>query len=154
MPFEFGHFATTVTGYLDEIQKQAERSGRVLDFNDLRSQLDTLKQNSGKYDSLLNLAMQKADLNSQKLTALNETLLRTERALTRPQGLPNREWYKHQIYAPGFYTGYGVKTLPGIREAVDSKDWSLAQKQASVVEQCLEQMNQMVSRAIQELAGS
>ena len=92
-------------------------------------------------------------LDTALVNALNETLTRTERALTRPEGLPARPWYKHQIYAPGFYTGYAVKTLPGIREAVDSKDWSLAEKQTQVVEQCLTQMNQMVNQAIDQLAG-
>jgi N-acetylated-alpha-linked acidic dipeptidase len=79
--------------------------------------------------------------------------MQTDRSLTRPQGLPNRWWYKNQIYAPGYYTGYGVKTLPGIREAVDSKNWALAQQQVGVVEQCLTQMNQIVDEAISNAAG-
>ena len=67
--------------------------------------------------------------------------------------MPNRSWYKHQIYAPGFYTGYGVKTLPAVREAVDSKDWASAQKETEVVEQCLTEMNQVVTDAINGLSG-
>ena len=47
--------------------------------------------------------------------------LGTERAFTRPQGLPRRPWYRHQIYAPGWYTGYGVKTIPAVREAIEQK---------------------------------
>jgi N-acetylated-alpha-linked acidic dipeptidase len=47
-------------------------------------------------------------------------------------GLPRREWYKHSIYAPGFYTGYGVKTLPGIREAIEQRNWNEAQQQIAV----------------------
>ncbi|MCP4976372.1 MAG: folate hydrolase, partial [Maribacter sp.] len=52
-----------------------------------------------------------------------------EHLLTSKEGLPRRSWYKHQIYAPGFYTGYGVKTLPGVREAIEQKDWKEAQEQ-------------------------
>jgi len=48
-------------------------------------------------------------------------------------GLPRRPWYRHTIYAPGFYTGYGVKTLPGIREAIEQRNWTEAQQQISVV---------------------
>ncbi|MCZ6508095.1 MAG: M28 family metallopeptidase, partial [Acidobacteria bacterium] len=57
---------------------------------------------------------------------LDELLFRTERALTRPEGLPVRPWYVHYIDAPGFYTGYGVKTLPAVREAIEQREWTLA----------------------------
>jgi N-acetylated-alpha-linked acidic dipeptidase len=153
LPFEFGHFAGTVSSYLEEIEKEAKRKGQTLDFTALAKQIETLKDNGDKYDALLTVAMLKGSLDAARANVVNEALIKTERALTRPEGLPNREWYKHQIYAPGFYTGYGVKTVPGVREAVDSKDWPLAQKEAGVVEQCLEQMNQVVSEAINGLAG-
>lgn len=153
LPFEFGHFAHTVNGYLDEIEKQAEKSGRKLDFTQLRAQLKQLSDSGAKYDALLKSVLQKDQLANDRVNSVNTALMRTERVLTRPEGLPNRDWYKHQIYAPGFYTGYGVKTLPGIREAVDSKDWALAQKEAGVVEQCLAQMNQVVNDAYAALGS-
>ena len=153
LPFEFGHFATTVNGYLEEIQKEAKGKGQALDFSGLTKQLDALKQSSAKYDALLAAAMQKGTVDAAHANALNAALLKTERVLTRQEGLPNREWYKHQIYAPGFYTGYGVKTVPGVREAVDSQDWALAKRETTVVEQCLSQMNQYVNLAISELGG-
>ena len=59
--------------------------------------------------------------------------MKTERALTRKEGLPRRPWYVHQIYAPGFYTGYGVKTLPGVREALEQRNWKEAEEQIGVV---------------------
>jgi N-acetylated-alpha-linked acidic dipeptidase len=153
LPFEFGHFAKTVTGYVDEIEKQAEKSGTKLDFAGLRAQLKQLAEVGAKYDATLNTVSQKSELPADRVSALNAALLRTERVLTRPGGLPNRDWYKHQIYAPGFYTGYGVKTLPGIREAVDSKDWALAQKETGIVEQCLAQLNEVVNQAYAALSG-
>jgi N-acetylated-alpha-linked acidic dipeptidase len=73
--------------------------------------------------------------------------------LIRPEGLPNRPWYKHQIYAPGFYTGYGVKTLPGIREAVDAKQWGLAEQQAKKVTESISTLNSLVSKAADECRG-
>jgi N-acetylated-alpha-linked acidic dipeptidase len=48
-------------------------------------------------------------------------------------GLPRRPWYKHSLYAPGFYTGYGVKTIPGVREAIEQKDWSETRTQIGEV---------------------
>jgi N-acetylated-alpha-linked acidic dipeptidase len=50
-------------------------------------------------------------------------LLHAERALTRPEGLPGRPWFRHFVYAPGLYTGYGVKTLPVVREAIEQRQW-------------------------------
>ena len=68
-----------------------------------------------------------------QMNRLNELLYRAERSLIDADGLPRRPWYKHQIYAPGFYTGYGVKTLPGIREAIEQKAWKEAQQGIAVV---------------------
>jgi N-acetylated-alpha-linked acidic dipeptidase len=59
-------------------------------------------------------------------TGLNAKLMQTGEALTDPQGLPSRPWYENLIYAPGFYTGYEVKTLPGVREAIEQKQWTTA----------------------------
>ncbi len=153
LPFEFDHFTHTVSGYVDDIDKQAKKSGHNMDFAGLRRQLAQLKQNGGKYNALLQKAMSKDNLDSAQLAALNESLIHTERALTRPEGLPNRTWYKHQIYAPGFYTGYGVKTIPGVREAVDARNWALAQKETGIVDGCLAQMNQVLNQAITEVSG-
>ena len=64
--------------------------------------------------------------------SLDEILFKTERVLTRTEGLPRRDWFRHQIYAPGFYTGYGVKTVPGVREAIEQKEWSEANRQIEI----------------------
>ncbi len=153
LPFEFVRFANTVDGYLEDIQNEAKKSGGSLDLTALRQQAGALKEAGEHYNSLLEEATRKPTLDSAKINALNQALLRSERVLTRPEGLPNREWYKHQIYAPGFYTGYGVKTIPGVREAVDSKDWPLAQKEAVIVGQCLADMNEVVNEAVNDLSG-
>ena len=74
-----------------------------------------------------------------------------EQALTHETGLPRRGWFKHQIYAPGFYTGYGVKTLPSVREAIEQKNWKEAQEQIEVLsgtfkkfKKHIEEMNNML----------
>jgi N-acetylated-alpha-linked acidic dipeptidase len=153
LPFEFGRFGATVSGYLDEIDKQASRSGQRLDLSAPRRQLDILRVSSDKYEALLDAAMSKSSLDPARAQEVNRDLIKTERSLTDPDGLPNRPWYKNEIYAPGFYTGYGVKTIPGVREAVDSKDWPLAQKQSAVLEQCLSRLNDVLDAAITAIAG-
>ena len=153
LPLEFGHFVTTVTGYVGEIEQEAAKSGRNLRFDNIRRQLQALEKSSGQYEAALNQALAKSTLDRGKIADLNRTLMQTERVLTRPEGLPNRPWYKHQIYAPGLYTGYGVKTLPGIREAVDAKNWGLAMEESLKISDCLEAMNKQVRQATADLAG-
>jgi N-acetylated-alpha-linked acidic dipeptidase len=53
--------------------------------------------------------------------------------LTRDAGLPGRPWFQHQVYAPGLYTGYGVKTFPGVREAIELRKWNEANEQIVVL---------------------
>ena len=153
LPFEFVRFANTVEGYLDEIEKESQKAGQPIDLAVLHQQVSALKQSGERYDALLETAMKRNALDKERTNTLNQALMRTERVLTRPEGLPNRAWYKHQIYAPGFYTGYGVKTIPGLREAVESKNAALAQKEVLIVERCLAEMNQVVNEAVTELSG-
>jgi len=85
---------------------------------------------------------------------LGAALIATERALIRPDGLPRRSWYRHQIYAPGFYTGYGVKTLPGIREAIEERAWDEAAAQIERVAGTLESLAEVLDEAVELLKPS
>jgi N-acetylated-alpha-linked acidic dipeptidase len=78
--------------------------------------------------------------------ARNAALIGLERKLTRSEGLPGRPWFTHQVYAPGFYTGYGVKTLPAVREALEQRDWAQAARQIEVVAQTLDAFSAEVER--------
>ncbi len=64
--------------------------------------------------------------------AINAAMGRMEQALTDPDGLPTRGWFRHMIYAPGMLTGYGVKTVPGVREAIEARRWDEANRYAAV----------------------
>ena len=81
------------------------------------------------------------------LREVNARLIAIERAMTLNEGLPNRDWFKHQIYAPGFYTGYGVKTLPAVRESIEQKDWKLAEEQIERVGKVLENAGEAIQGA-------
>jgi N-acetylated-alpha-linked acidic dipeptidase len=74
-------------------------------------------------------------------------LMRMERFLTREEGLPKRPWYKHLVYAPGLYTGYGVKTLPGVREAIEQRDWNSVNDEVEIVAKTLERYADQLDRA-------
>jgi N-acetylated-alpha-linked acidic dipeptidase len=74
-------------------------------------------------------------------------LYRTERAFRHEAGLPWREWFKHLIYAPGFYTGYGVKTLPGIREGIEEAHWDEARSFVPIVAKAIGALTSDVNRA-------
>jgi N-acetylated-alpha-linked acidic dipeptidase len=73
--------------------------------------------------------------------------MQSERLLTNSEGLPHRPWFEHLIYAPGFYTGYGVKTIPGVREAIEQKDWKEADAQILRVSAALERETDLLRKA-------
>jgi N-acetylated-alpha-linked acidic dipeptidase len=86
-----------------------------------------------------------ADAARERLNAVLATL---EQTLMDSHGLPGREWYQHMLYAPGFHTGYGVKTLPGIREAIEERRWDEANRYMGVVARALNAYSAALDRAI------
>ena len=78
---------------------------------------------------------------------LDRIFIQCDRALLRPEGLPRRPWYQHQIYAPGFYTGYDAKTIPGVREAIEERRWDDANTQIPIVAATLEAMAHQIDLA-------
>jgi N-acetylated-alpha-linked acidic dipeptidase len=82
---------------------------------------------------------------------VNLDIIRSERVLTDSAGLPNRPWFQHLLYAPGFYTGYGVKTIPGVREAIEQKQWTEANAQIARVSAALEKEADLLRQAAQRL---
>ena len=100
-----------------------------LDFSPLQNALSALKKST---DQLADTWKKAAAAGTTQHDALNKALYQAEQQLLSPGGLPRREWYRHTLYAPGFYTGYGVKTLPGIREGIEQRNWKEAQEQIAV----------------------
>ena len=98
-----------------------------VDFSFLLNALATLEKSTQKLEQL------KSGADANKLAAINAKIYSAEQSLLLPAGLPRRPWYKHSLYAPGFYTGYGVKTVPGVREAIEQKNWLETQQQIIAV---------------------
>lgn len=120
----------------------------ALNFAPLESSLARLKESARSFDAaMVEAAGAGHALPIQAQKSLDEALMQTERAMTREQGLPRRPWFKHQIYAPGFYTGYGVKTLPGVREAIEQRNWKEAGEQVSIVAETINNLSAGIDRA-------
>ncbi len=143
MPFEFGRLASTINRYLDEIDKlPGQKKANVAA---VKAELETLQKNAKAFDAAYAGASNKLyEADAAKVADLNALLYKTERALTLDPGLPGRPWFRHRIYAPGMYTGYAVKTLPGIREAVEAGDIAQANDQAAQVAKVLKALNAQI----------
>jgi N-acetylated-alpha-linked acidic dipeptidase len=177
LPFEFTNFADTVGQYVNEVVKLTDTmreetramNGLItdgtllavqdptekfvlpktkeavppLDFKPLQDALKELKESAEDYAD----AMKDKRISGATQKNLDEILFKAERALTNSNGLPRRDWFKHQIYAPGFYTGYGVKTLPAVREAIEQRNWKEAAEQIKIVAKIIENFANEIDKA-------
>ncbi len=178
LPFEFDHFNKTVAMYAAEVMELPEQMRKkgeqinmmlkqkyydlaadpkkpnykplaaeevpYLNFSPLQNSLAELKEKSATLEGLL----KSSSLSAAKKSKVNELLFTSERMLIEDSGLPRRPWFKHHIYAPGFYTGYGVKTLPGVREAIEQKDWEEAQQEIITLADVLNKFNGHLDKII------
>lgn len=123
-----------------------------LNWAPLENALAKLDKSAERYSKAIHAFAGKiGGAGEDKLAALNAHLLQMERRLTSADGLPRRSWFKHLIYAPGFYTGYGVKTLPGVREGIETKRYEEAEREIRRAAQALESYAAGVERAAEEL---
>ena len=124
------------------------------DFAPLQNGSDALTAAAGAYQRAFDAAFAEgaSPLDAERLRALNALLRGFERTLTSDAGLPGRPWYRHLVYAPGAYTGYGVKTLPAVREALEQKRWDDVNPASEAAGKVLEQAAAQVRAAAQALA--
>ena len=125
-----------------------------LNFAPMENAVDTLNRSAAEYRNAVEQINAKgsATPSAASLAEVNKLLIESERRLTNAEGLPNRSWFKHQLYAPGFYTGYEVKTVPAVREAIELKHWKQADEAIVVVARVLESEAALISSAAQKLA--
>lgn len=182
LPFRFDSFSRTVSAYAMEVQKLADdlrmrtatHNERVrsrayelaadprrtyvapkaqdpvphLNFAPLLNAAGRLKESSGAFSKL-----SLANLTPAAARELDEIMIQSERKLLTDAGLPRRPWYRHQIYAPGYYTGYGVKTLPGVREAIEERNWTEAEQQMKILAGVLDAFASQVDKAAAVVKG-
>ena len=181
IPYQFADEADTVHNYVAEVKKLADtmrtqikdRNSDIADgaytaaadprkvsvppavepvpqyfnFAPLDQASDDLTAAASDYDKAFTVQAAGTD------ASVNMELLQTERALTDPAGLPNRPWFENMVYAPGFYTGYGVKTLPAVREAIEQKEWTIVDPQIVRTAAALEREVEVLKTATKMLSG-
>ena len=179
LPFQFTDFADTIHTYVAEVKKLAtdqrgaikERNSQIeegvyqaladprkkmippskepvppfLNFAPLDNASDDLARAAEAYEKAFSA------VGEARATAVNAKLIQSERLLTNTTGLPKRPWFQNLIYAPGFYTGYGVKTLPGVREAIEQKRWEEADTQIVRVSKALQSEADLLDEAAKQL---
>ena len=177
LPFDFTNFADTIAQYVGEVTRLADTmrdetrtnnhlitSGMMkavedptktfvvpavkddvpyLNFAPVQNALAKLNKSAARFKK----ASAGKSLSKDQQVRLDEILFKSERSLTDSNGLPRRDWFRHQIYAPGFYTGYGVKTLPGIREAIEQRNWKEAAREIEIVANTIDQFAEQIDRA-------
>ena len=135
LPHDFDALSSSVTRWVEEIRKELPKTNSRVDLRPISTQLMRLSTAAKAYDEELAAWTKRGTpTDSGKL---DQALRRAERALLNADGLPRREWYRSQIYAPGMLTGYSAKTLPGVREAVEAKQWDEANQQARKLAEAL-----------------
>jgi N-acetylated-alpha-linked acidic dipeptidase len=124
-----------------------------LNFAPMQNAADALARSAQHYHHALlsKQAVLHQDQAAAALRTLNQQLIESERRLTNPDGLPRRPWYKHLLYAPGVYTGYEAKTVPGVREGIEQKRYAEAEQEILRVAKALQDESSLIDSTAQQL---
>jgi len=144
LSFDYTDYANQIRDYFSEVVRIAGRRNLATAFDE-RS-MNVAVDEFGREAARVERARQSAikDGNANRLREINQALIEVERQFIDPRGLKGRSWYKHQIYAPGFYTGYAAQPLTDFRQAIDERDSANARP-------ALERIVDAVRRATQVL---
>src|SRR5262249_7287552 len=157
LPFDYETYGKQIVEYINDIEQQATKASvdgaKRNDFAGMKAAAEACARAGAAArehaDTLLARptasGQAASDAAAGELSRVNRALIMAERDLIEPAGLPDRPWYRHVIYAPGLYTGYGVKTIPGVREAVDAGNYTRAAEQAAVVIRALQRATRTLS---------
>jgi N-acetylated-alpha-linked acidic dipeptidase len=127
-----------------------------LNFAPLDNSVEALTRSAAEYQKVFDRVSANggAALATASLKEVNELLIQSERKLTTPEGLPGRFWYKHELYAPGTYTGYAAKAIPAVRENLEQKKWNEAEQAAARVAHVLEDEAALIIAAVEKLSAA
>jgi|TARA_B110000438_G_scaffold160090_1_gene153307 N-acetylated-alpha-linked acidic dipeptidase len=178
LPFEFKGFADNIDLYISELENLADKmradteseNSMIIDgtysaaldptktispptikdsvpyfnFSPLKNALAKLMESATNFETV-------GRINKKTTKDINNLLYTIERLMIRDEGLPKREWYKHYIYAPGFYTGYGVKTIPAVREAIEQREYDQVEKQIMLSAEVIENITSRINVIVESL---
>ncbi len=130
-----------------------ETTPPYMNFAPLKNGVDAIKRSAERYESAVAKAQAEGApaLSPQALATLNIDLLKIQRTFLTERGLPERPWFKHQVYAPGAYTGYGAKPIAAVREYMDEKKWAEAEAQVPAVAKVLQEVAAAIDKAAADL---
>jgi N-acetylated-alpha-linked acidic dipeptidase len=131
----------------------AQEAVPYINFAPLQNALAKLQRSAHEYDRAIASMAPDVPNAATRTAAVNRILMHVEQTLLTTQGLPRRPWFRHDIYAPGFYTGYGVKTVPGVREAIEQRNWNEAAQQMDIVANVINAYAAEVDRATDAAKG-
>jgi N-acetylated-alpha-linked acidic dipeptidase len=123
----------------------------AMNFAPLENAVTTLSRAAARYKKAAESARPRLAANAAAVGAINARLLQSERQFVDTGGLPRRSWYRHLLYAPGYYTGYAVKTLPGVREAIEQKAYAEAEAEVVRVAKAIERETVLLETAAADL---
>jgi N-acetylated-alpha-linked acidic dipeptidase len=130
---------------------KVEQVPPALNVAPLENAANALTQAAARYHEAVVAAQPRIASNAATLRAVNARLMQAERQLVDEAGLPKRPWYRHLLYAPGYYTGYAVKTMPGVREAIEQKEYAEAETEIGRVAKALERETALLDSAAAQL---
>jgi N-acetylated-alpha-linked acidic dipeptidase len=151
-----GMFKATFDPRRPTVAPKREEIPPHLNFAPMQNAADSVTRSAKHYQQAL--SQKQASLGDDavagKLGPLNRELIQSERRLTNADGLPRRPWYKHLLDAPGVYTGYEAKTVPGVREGIEQKRYAEAEQEIARVSKALEDESVLIESAARELEGA
>ena len=130
---------------------KAEQPVPAINFAPLENAVAALTRSAERYKKAADGAAPKLAANRPAVAAINARLIQSERQFVEPSGLPKRSWYRNLLYAPGYYTGYSVKTLPGVREAIEQKKYAEAETEVVRVARAIEREAALLDQASADL---
>jgi N-acetylated-alpha-linked acidic dipeptidase len=137
LPFDYETSAAEISRYIAELEPAVKSAGEGrLDLKPLTDAAAAFAGSAARARKALN-AQEGPAADPKRRARINRALIETEHAFLSPQGLTGRTWYKHLIYAPGSYAGYAATTLPGVREAIEKRDWETARREAAALADAL-----------------
>jgi len=151
-----GVFTATADPRKPSFPPPAETVPPYMNFSPMKNAIELLKKSSERYSKALSTWQMKGSpaLSEQSVSAVNADLLKVSRLFLNEKGLPERPWFKNQIYAPGAYTGYGAKPIAAVREYMDAKKWKEAEGQVPQVAQVIENVAAGISKAADDLENA
>ena len=142
-----GVFAAMVDPRRPQVAPPRDVVPPAINFAPLENAITRLTAAAARYTKARTASAAKFATADDTVRRVNALLIQSERQLIDPAGLPKREWYRHLIYAPGYYTGYSVKTLPGVREGIEQKDYAGAEKEVVRASAALDRESELIEKA-------